>query len=97
MKRYKILKNWKIIQSTVPGKFAGYAPARIFGRLDCSAGMRMKKENRVFFHTLEDAVRQGYRPCRSCKPMNESDFRRVRHLIPEYASLQEFYNINRCV
>lgn len=91
MKLYKILKDWKTIRSSIPGKYAGYAPGRVFGTLDCAMGKRMKKENRVFFHTLEDAVRQGYRPCRSCRPINEADFQHIRHLVPEYATLRDFY------
>lgn len=53
--------------------------------------MRMKKENRVFFHTLEDAVREGYRPCNNCKPIDEEEFGKIRHLVP-YKTLYEFYH-----
>ena len=68
MPRYKVLKGGKIVESAIPGRYAGYRPGKIFGRLDCKAGMRMKKENRVFFLTREDAIAAGYRPCRNCKP-----------------------------
>lgn len=67
-KVYKILKNGKIVGSTTPGKFAGWKRGKIFGRLDCKSGMRMKKESRVFFHSWEDAINEGYRPCKKCKP-----------------------------
>ena len=53
--------------------------------------MRMKKENRVFFHTLEDAVMEGYRPCMNCKPIDEEDFESIKHLIDE-KTLEEFYH-----
>ena len=66
--KYKVLKDGKIIESGFPGRYAGYSVGRIFGRLDCQSGMRMKKENRVFFLTWEDAILQGYRPCQNCKP-----------------------------
>ncbi len=92
MKLYKILKDHRTILSRIPGKYAGYAPGLIFGTLDCAMGKLMKKENRVFFHTLADAVREGYRPCRHCKPINEGEFQRIRHLVPEYATLRDFYN-----
>lgn len=88
---YKILKDGKIIQSDIPGEYAGYRPYKIFGTLSCKSGMRMKKENRVFFHTLEDAVKQGYRPCKNCKPIDEEDFQTIKHLIPE-KTLYDFYN-----
>lgn len=90
-KLYKILKDGETIESDIPGTLAGYRPRKIFGRLDCKSGMRMRKENRVFFHTLEDAVRQGYRPCNNCKPIDEGDFEKIRHMVP-YKTLYEFYH-----
>ncbi len=54
--------------SEQPGVLAGWKPGKIFGRLDCESGIRMKPENRVFFHSIEDAIAQGYRPCKKCKP-----------------------------
>ncbi len=90
-KLYKILKDGETIESEIPGTLAGYAPGRIFGRLDCKSGMRMKTGNRVFFHTLEDAVMDGYRPCKNCKPIDENDFRRIKHLV-SYETLYEFYH-----
>ncbi|MBU2638501.1 MAG: methyltransferase domain-containing protein [Nanoarchaeota archaeon] len=90
-KLYSILKGGRAIQSPMPGEYAGNSPRKIFGRLDCGTGKRlMKPENRVFFHTLEDAVTQGYRPCNNCKPINEQDFEKIRDLIPEQ-TLEEFY------
>ncbi len=91
MKLYKILKNGETILSEIPGEYAGWRPGKIFGRLDCKSGMRMKKENRVFFHSLEDAVLEGYRPCKKCRPMDEDDFERIKHLV-EYKTLEDFYN-----
>ena len=90
MRLYSILKNGQIIRSEIPGDYAGWAPGKIFGRLDCKSGMRMKKSNRIFFHTLEDAILEGYRPCKNCKPINEADFEKIRHLIPQYSTLDEF-------
>ena len=65
---FKILKGGKIVEGTKPGKYGGCRPGKIFGRLDCKTGMRMKKENRVFFLTWEDAIAEGYRPCKNCRP-----------------------------
>lgn len=65
---YKVLQDGGIIESSVPGKYAGYKKGKIFGRLDCKSGMRMRKENRVFFLTWDDAIEAGYRPCKNCKP-----------------------------
>ena len=90
-RKYKILKNHEFIQSSTPGKYAGYRPGKIFGTLDCKSGTRMKKQNRVFFHTLEDAVREGYRPCKNCRPLSEADFKKIQHLTP-CKTLHDFYN-----
>jgi methylphosphotriester-DNA--protein-cysteine methyltransferase len=65
---YKVIKNNQIVNSDVPGLYAGWRSGKIFGRLDCKSGLRMKKENRVFFLTYQDAVDSGYRPCKNCKP-----------------------------
>ena len=89
---YNILKDGYQVESNIPGEYAGWAPGKIFGRLTCKSGMRMKKENRVFFHSLEDAVNEGYRPCKKCKPLNQDDFEKIKHLIPEYPTLDSFYN-----
>lgn len=74
MKLYTLLKEGRSIRSSIPGEYAGWVPGRIFGTLDCTSGMRMKKENRVFFHTLEDAILEGYKPCKKCKPLSEEEF-----------------------
>jgi methylphosphotriester-DNA--protein-cysteine methyltransferase len=91
MKLYTILKDGGFIRSRIPGQYAGWKQGKIFGRLDCKSGRRMKKENRVFFHSLEDAVKEGYRPCKNCKPIDEQDFETIKHLVP-YNTLEEFYD-----
>jgi len=48
MKLYTILKDMVFIKSKIPGEYDGLEPGKIFGRLDCKSGMRIKKENRVF-------------------------------------------------
>ena len=53
--------------------------------------MRMKKENRVFFHSLKDAIKEGYRPCKNCRPIDENGFKKIRHLV-SYEKLDDFYN-----
>ncbi len=44
----------------------GNSHLRIFGALDCWSGKRMKRENRVFFMSREEALEAGYRPCGHC-------------------------------
>lgn len=47
-------------------QFAGYRRQKIYGKLSCKSGKRMKPENRVFFASQQDALDQGYRPCGNC-------------------------------
>lgn len=47
-------------------KFAGNQSLKIYGRLDCGSGERMKAKNRVFFNNETEAVEHGYRPCGHC-------------------------------
>ncbi|HWA33172.1 MAG TPA: Ada metal-binding domain-containing protein [Cyclobacteriaceae bacterium] len=46
--------------------FAGNARMKIFGKLNCSSGKRMNKENRVFFKNETEALEYGFRPCGHC-------------------------------
>ncbi len=91
---YVLLSGGKLVRSAIPGKYAGHKGYKIFGTLNCKSGMRIKKENRVFFLDLESAVKEGYRPCKLCKPLGEQDFLRIKHLIP-YPNLETFYDSGR--
>lgn len=66
---YKVIKDGGVVESDIPSNYAGWKTGKIFGRLDCRSGKRMKKENRVFFLTWDDAIEAGYRPCKNCKPV----------------------------
>ena len=44
----------------------GNARLKIYGLLKCRSGKRMKKENRVFFRSVDEALQHGYRPCGHC-------------------------------
>jgi len=39
---------------------------KIYGKLNCSSGKRMKPQNRVFFKSEQEARDSGYRPCAHC-------------------------------
>ena len=65
---YKTLTPLGIIKTRSPGLYAGWSKGKIYGRLDCESGMRMKKENRVFFLNAAIAEACGYRPCKKCMP-----------------------------
>jgi methylphosphotriester-DNA--protein-cysteine methyltransferase len=46
--------------------FGGNRKLKIYGLLHCSSGKRMKMENRVFFVSEKEAVKNGFRPCGHC-------------------------------
>ncbi|GAB3503981.1 Ada metal-binding domain-containing protein [Emticicia fontis] len=46
--------------------FGGNKNLKIYGKLNCRAGKRMKVENRVFFKNETEAINAGYRPCAVC-------------------------------
>jgi methylphosphotriester-DNA--protein-cysteine methyltransferase len=59
----------EIVRSFIHGNkiaYAGNIPAKIYGRLTCSSGKRMKKENRIFFVDRNEAILAGFRPCGKC-------------------------------
>jgi methylphosphotriester-DNA--protein-cysteine methyltransferase len=58
-KLYDLIKNGEI-------HFAGNKKLKIYGQLNCSSGMRMKPENRVFFETEGEAIQLNFRPCGHC-------------------------------
>ena len=39
---------------------------KIYGKLHCKSGKRMKRENRVFFSTEKEAIENNFRPCGHC-------------------------------
>lgn len=46
--------------------FGGNKNLKIYGKLNCKSGKRMKRENLVFFSTEKEALNYNYRPCGHC-------------------------------
>lgn len=46
--------------------YGGNLKLKIYGHLHCVSGRRMKKENRVFFTSIQEASDAGFRPCGHC-------------------------------
>jgi len=46
--------------------FGGNMPQKIYGKLNCTAGTRMNRKNRVFFESETEAIQLGFRPCGHC-------------------------------
>ena len=47
-------------------KFGGNLSLKIYGKLSCLTGKRMKKQHRVFFASAKEAIEKGFRPCGNC-------------------------------
>ena len=56
--------KWLIDEDQI--NLGGNKQLKIYGTLSCKSGKRMKKENRVFFKSEEEATNKGYRPCGHC-------------------------------
>ena len=54
----------KIRQNEI--RLGGNEKLKIYGTLQCKSGKRMKKENRVFFASENEAIKEGFRPCGHC-------------------------------
>jgi len=44
----------------------GNISLKIYGKLNCSSGKRMKRKNRIFFDSEEEALMNKFRPCGRC-------------------------------
>ena len=44
----------------------GNLSLKIYGTLKCRSGKRLKRTNRVFFESEEEAIASGFRPCGNC-------------------------------
>lgn len=68
MIRHSDIEHDKLIEWIKDGRirFGGHLRCGIYGTLECGGGKRMKRENRVFFATEDEAVRAGFRPCGNC-------------------------------
>ena len=56
---YAGIKNHKV-------GFGGNKKLKIYGTLQCKSGKRMKKQNRIFFVSQNEAIKHNYRPCGQC-------------------------------
>jgi methylphosphotriester-DNA--protein-cysteine methyltransferase len=56
--------KWRIRQQEI--QFGGNRKLKIYGTLQCKSGKRMKRKNRVFFSSEQEAKRYDYRPCGHC-------------------------------
>ncbi len=65
-----LIKNRKILWS-------GNRKLKIYGKLNCKSGKRMKPQNRVFFQNEQEAIALGFRPCGHCMRLEYLDWKRI--------------------
>jgi O-6-methylguanine DNA methyltransferase len=70
----------------------GCRSTRIYCRLACPAGKRMKPQNRVYFSSPEEARASGYRACKVCKP-NGQDVNPQTFFVSSYKSPLSIYTL----
>ncbi len=46
--------------------FGGNTSLKIYGKIGCNSGKRMKKNNRIFFNSGQVILSYDYRPCEHC-------------------------------
>ena len=51
-----------------PGSYIGNANSGKFHKSTCKWGKKTSESNRVYFDSREDAINQGYVPCKVCNP-----------------------------
>ena len=68
-----MIKNKNISDSELRSKiknqeirFGGNNKLKIYGLMSCKSGKRMKRENRVFFSSEQEAIENDFRPCGHC-------------------------------
>ena len=49
-------------------KYVGNIKSKKYHKLNCRSAKKLKSNNRVYFKDTEEAGKQGYAPCKLCKP-----------------------------
>ena len=73
-------------------RFGGNKKLKVYGMLTCKSGKRVKKENRVFFISEKEAVKQNYRPCGHCM---KSKYQQWRKRVCSAAKKEELFELPR--
>ena len=48
--------------------YIGNANSKIFHYSDCSSVNKMNPANKISFNSRDEAIQNGYRPCKRCSP-----------------------------
>ncbi len=64
-------RSHTLAESVQTPVYIGNRASRIFHRTDCSSAVMTGEKNRITFSTPGEALRQGFSPCKNCKPGDE--------------------------
>ena len=48
--------------------FVGSKSSKKFHTMQCASGKKISEKNRIVFHSVAEASKAGYKPCKICKP-----------------------------
>lgn len=57
-----------ITANVLASNYVGNMSSKKFHYADCSAAQKIKSGNRISFNSRDEAVSNGYVPCKICKP-----------------------------
>ena len=63
------------------GQFVGSKNSDVYHYPSCSYAKNIKEENKIWFENAQDAVNQGYRPCKVCDPPLPDSTESIRDII----------------
>lgn len=73
--------------------YSNQTHSRIFHLPNCSMIRKIKKENRAKFDGTEEAIIQGYRPCRRCCPSLKESYEKHRAEITKLCKKENICDI----
>ena len=63
-----VLVNILMVACVLASSYVGNANTKKFHYPNCSSVIKMNPNNRVEINSREEAIAQGYVPCKRCKP-----------------------------
>lgn len=54
--------------NVLASNYVGNANSKKFHYSDCASAQKIKSSNRVSFNSRDEAISNGYVPCKRCKP-----------------------------
>jgi phosphatidylserine/phosphatidylglycerophosphate/cardiolipin synthase-like enzyme len=65
---YEYSKSRHLENNNINVRYVASKNSTVFHTPDCKWAKRIKEENKIWFKTREETLKQGYTPCKVCKP-----------------------------